>query len=60
MVWSQLAVPGDAPRLDDANDGEEDEHGEMHPKCKTIVCPQLAILRDAGAFLLSREALILS
>ena len=29
MVWSQLAVPGDAPRLDDADD--EDVDGEMHP-----------------------------
>ena len=24
MVWSQLAVPGDAPRLDDNNDGDGD------------------------------------
>ena len=32
MVWSQLAVPGDAPRFDDADDdGEEDEDGDMHP-----------------------------
>ena len=25
MVWSQLAVPGDAPRLD--NDNEDDDDG---------------------------------
>ena len=32
MVWSQLAVPGDAPRFDDddADDGEEDGDGDMH------------------------------
>ena len=24
MVWSQLAVPGDAPRLDGNNDGDGD------------------------------------